>query len=201
MGAIKDIVDLCRDLRDEGENRKVAEAISKIQSLTLDLQSEQATLVEKNTELLTENHQLKLSMEALKQSHAQAMAQIQEKHRAEMAAITASNARPKEDELDDVCKQMLIALANHDPHDGITDDELIQHFGLQKAKGDYHFAQLRERQLVGSGGGQMGRGAFWFVTDAGLKYLAARGLLDTKPAKPIPPRPPSRSAGFGRRAF
>ena len=55
MGAIKDIVDLCIKLRDERRDGKTSEFVGQIRSLTLSLQSERATIAEKNAELVTEN--------------------------------------------------------------------------------------------------------------------------------------------------
>lgn len=59
MGALKDIVDLCIQLRNEVSDGRVTEALTKIQSFTLALQSEQVALVEKNAELVAENLTLK----------------------------------------------------------------------------------------------------------------------------------------------
>jgi DNA-binding MarR family transcriptional regulator len=177
MGAIKDIVDLCIKLRDEVGDRKAAEAIGKIQSLTLALQSEQATIVEKNTELLKANLDLERKVLNLETTHAHAMGALQEKHRDEIAKIKASNAHPKGDQLDEICHKMLITLANYDGRDGITNNELIQHLGLPKANGDHHFDQLANRKFVNTSGGVMGRGMFWHVTAAGRDYMANNGLL------------------------
>jgi predicted nuclease with TOPRIM domain len=58
MGALKDIVDLCVKLRDEVGDRKAAEVVGKIQSLTLTLQSEQAAIVERDTALMERNAKL-----------------------------------------------------------------------------------------------------------------------------------------------
>jgi hypothetical protein len=46
MGAIKDIVDLTTQLSNSVNDRKIATELSKIQTLTLQLQSEQAELHE-----------------------------------------------------------------------------------------------------------------------------------------------------------
>jgi copper oxidase (laccase) domain-containing protein len=81
MGAIKDIVDLCIKLRNENRDGKVAAAISEIQSLTLAPQSDQAAIVEKNTELMTENLDLKRKLLDMENTHTQAIAALQEKHR------------------------------------------------------------------------------------------------------------------------
>lgn len=59
MGAIKDIVDLTTQLSNSVNDRKIAAELSKIQTLTLQLQSEQACLHEKNIHLREESLQLK----------------------------------------------------------------------------------------------------------------------------------------------
>ncbi|MCK5100049.1 MAG: hypothetical protein KAR45_18205 [Desulfobacteraceae bacterium] len=51
MGTIKDIVDLSTQLANSVSDRKIAADINQIQSLTLQLQSEQADLHEKNMQL------------------------------------------------------------------------------------------------------------------------------------------------------
>jgi len=58
MGAIKDVVDLARDLANSVKDAKTAEAIGKIQSLMLGIQSEQARLTEANSDLLEERRVL-----------------------------------------------------------------------------------------------------------------------------------------------
>jgi hypothetical protein len=137
-----------------GLSKDVIDLLDKKASLL----AEQVTALEQeNTTLLRENRNLKLENEKLK-------GQLQ-------------NARPKGDELDEICKKMLVTLANADDHEGITDGELIQHLGLPKAKGDYFFDQLRTRKFVDTGGGVMGRGMFWSVTSAGRDYMARNGLL------------------------
>lgn len=61
MGTIKDIVDLTTQLATSVSDRKIADELNKIQSLTLQLQSEQADLHDKNMEireaLVTEKEQ------------------------------------------------------------------------------------------------------------------------------------------------
>ena len=76
MGALKDIVDLCVKLRDEVGDRKAAEVLSKIQSLTLSLQSEHITIIEKNHELLAENLSLKQKIFELETNHAKVLGDL-----------------------------------------------------------------------------------------------------------------------------
>lgn len=177
MGAIKDIVDLCIQLRNENRDGKISAALSEIQSLTLALQSEQAAIVEKNVQLVTDNLQLKQKLLELEASHLETIAALQQRHREEIARIASTHSRPKVDQLNEIETKMLVALANQPDHNPMTDEELIQRLGLAKAKGDYHFDQLRKRKFVATGGGQMGRGMFWFVTDSGRDYMAQAGLL------------------------
>lgn len=121
------------------------------------LEKDGAALTDENTALLRENRNLKLENENLQK-------QLQ-------------NARPKGEELDEICNKMLISLANYRGRDGITSNELIQHLGLPKAKGDYLFDQLVKRKFVATGAGVIGRGMFWCVTSAGREYMAKAGLL------------------------
>ncbi len=154
VSAADTVKDFVRVAQTAGLSKDVIDLLEKKSVL---LAEQVASLQQENTSLLRENRNLKLENEELRR-------QLQ-------------NARPKGDELDDIYNKMLVALANFKGGDGITDGELIEHFGLPKAKGDYLFAQLRNRKFVQSGSGQMGRGWFYHVTDAGLQYLAARNLI------------------------
>jgi cob(I)alamin adenosyltransferase len=58
MGAIKNVVDLINQLANSVKDRKVTLELNKIQSLTLDLQSEQAHLHEANVKLREERIKL-----------------------------------------------------------------------------------------------------------------------------------------------
>ena len=59
MGTIKDLVDLTTQLAKSVQDRKIASEINGIQSLILQLQSEQASLHEANTKLREERLSLK----------------------------------------------------------------------------------------------------------------------------------------------
>jgi len=86
MSAIKDIVDLCIQLRNEVSDRRVAEVVERIQTLTLSLQSAQAELTEKNIQLLTENFELKRKIAQIEDEHAKAMAKLEDHYEARLAA-------------------------------------------------------------------------------------------------------------------
>jgi hypothetical protein len=68
MGAIKDIVDLTRDLESRVKDRKDMETVHKIQSLALSLQSQHADIVERDVVLIQENAELK---KQLAEAHAE----------------------------------------------------------------------------------------------------------------------------------
>lgn len=154
MSAIDTAKEFVRIGSTVGLSKDVIDLLDKKASLL----AEQVTALEQeNTTLLRENRNLKLENEKLKD-------QLQ-------------NARTKSDELDDICKKMLVTLANADDREGITDGELIQQLGLPKAKGDHCFDQLKKRKFVGTGAGAMGRGMFWYVTSDGREYLSKAGLL------------------------
>jgi hypothetical protein len=169
MGAIKDIVDLCIQLRNENRDGKVSAAISQIQSLTLALQSEQAAIVEKNTELLTENLDLKRKLLDLEASHTHTISGLQERHRAEMAKIATSNAKPK-DELDKTAREILKYI--FDKADDFTDREIAQRFQIQLSVAGYHTDTLFRKGFIvaTSIGGYMG------ITEQGRKYVVENGL-------------------------
>lgn len=67
MGTIKDLVDLTAQLANSVQDRKVASEISAIQTLILNLQSEQADLHESNIELREEKLTLKERIQQLEE--------------------------------------------------------------------------------------------------------------------------------------
>ncbi len=71
MGTIKDITDLTIELINSVKDRKLTSKITQIQSLIGTFQSEQFAMVEKNTELLTENFNLKQEISDLKNAHTE----------------------------------------------------------------------------------------------------------------------------------
>lgn len=66
MGTIKDLVDLTTQLADSVKDRKIATELNTIQSLILQLQSEQASLHDANIELREERLKLKEQIQELK---------------------------------------------------------------------------------------------------------------------------------------
>jgi len=59
MGAIKDIVDLAKDLESSVKDRRDMEIIHKIQSLALSLQAQHADIADRDIRLMQENVDLK----------------------------------------------------------------------------------------------------------------------------------------------
>jgi hypothetical protein len=68
MGAIKDIVDLTKDLESRAKERRDIELIHKLQSLAFSLQSQQAEIVERDVLLMKENSDLR---DQLAKAHAE----------------------------------------------------------------------------------------------------------------------------------
>jgi hypothetical protein len=65
MGAIKDIVDLAKDLESRAKDRQDMELIHKIQALSLSLQSHEVEVVERDIRLMEENAELKRQLSEL----------------------------------------------------------------------------------------------------------------------------------------
>jgi hypothetical protein len=59
MGAIKDIVDLTKDLESRAKERRDMDVIHKIQALAFSFQSSYADVVERDVRLMEENAELK----------------------------------------------------------------------------------------------------------------------------------------------
>ena len=70
MGTIKDLVDLTTQLATRVKDRKLASELSAIQSLILQLQSEQASLHEANIQMREERLSLKERIQALEAENA-----------------------------------------------------------------------------------------------------------------------------------
>lgn len=145
MGALKDIVDLCRDLHDEAGNGKIAVAVAKIQSLTLALQSEQASLIEKNAELVKENLDLKRQMHEMECSHATATAELQSAHQTEIIKITETHTRLR-GELDPKTVEILKVLFK----DAIpmSDTQIAHRFQIDLSTTLYHIECLQKREFI-----------------------------------------------------
>jgi len=184
MGAIKDIIDLCIALQKESSDRRVVEAISKIQPLTLALQQEQATIVEKNTELLTENHNLKLALHDLRQSHAQAMAELEEKHRVQIFRITGTKTEPK-NELEPVTIEILKLFFQASRP--LSDTGIARHFRMARNLAIYHIEQLLGRKFIV----QTRAGPLEFeIQKEGREYIIKNKLFDPNQPPPDQRRPP-----------
>ncbi len=140
------------------------------------LLAEQVTALEQeNTALLRENRNLKLENENLK-------AQLQ-------------NARPKGDELEEGCVQMLIAIANFSGL--ITTDEIFRQLGVPKVQGDHWFDQLTKRKFIDFGCFATDAGSPISATALGREYLAKKGLLQAAPSRPLAQQPrPSPFGGY-----
>ena len=74
MSAIKDIVDLCTQLRNERRETWVAPIIDRIQSLTQQFQLEFSEVQSKNSKLESELVDLKREIFQMEQRHAEAIA-------------------------------------------------------------------------------------------------------------------------------
>jgi hypothetical protein len=59
MGAIKDIVDLTKDLEPRAKDRRDMDTIHKIESLAFSLQSQHADIIERDVAVMQENAELK----------------------------------------------------------------------------------------------------------------------------------------------
>jgi FtsZ-binding cell division protein ZapB len=154
INATETVKDFIRVAQTAGLSKDVIDLLEKKVAL---LAEQVASLEQENSTLLRENRNLHLVNEDLKKQ--------------------LDNARPKGDELDELSTKILVSLANFQGGNAITDRELIQQLGIPKAKGDYHFDQLRNRKFIHSSSGAVGRGAFYFATTAGREYLATHGLL------------------------
>jgi predicted nuclease with TOPRIM domain len=91
MTAIKDIIDLTMELRNKVKDRQLAAEITRIQTLISALQSEHFTVIEKKTQLLSENSDLKNQISDCKSKVAileKEISDLNRKHSEEITQLT-----------------------------------------------------------------------------------------------------------------
>jgi hypothetical protein len=172
MGAIKDIVDLCIQLRNEDRDGRIAAAIGQIQPLIFSLQSEQVGIVEKNSELVKENLALHRKIMNMETVHAHAIKELEEKHRAEIAKIEAHNAdvaEALEPKTFEILKYFFEAGGD------LTDIMIARRFQLQLSMAEYHTDTLITKKFivqttVGHGPGSAAFG----LTGMGREYVVRK---------------------------
>jgi hypothetical protein len=174
MGAIKDITDLITQLANSVKDRKFAAELIKIQSLALALQSEQLAIIEKDSELVAENHGLKRKMLEMEHSHAEATAELQEKHRAEIAKIIA-----RDEEAKNALEPKTLEILKYffDAGSDLNDIMIARKFGLSLSMAEYHTDTLITKKFivqttVGFGPGSAAYG----LTGIGREYVVKKVL-------------------------
>ena len=161
MGTITDLTSLVTNLVDRIKDRKAAGDLREIQRMIVLLQSEQAKIHEDNIELRTQNAELKQKNEELQQDLIQAK--------------QAKEPSASESDLAELETKILVLIANSPKK--LSREMVANHFGLSKAKGDYYFDQLSNREFIRLSHVQRD-GAFFRATSVGREYLASRDLLE-----------------------
>jgi hypothetical protein len=124
------------------------------------LQADYASLAEAHTKLQDE--------------HPKAIAALKEAHHQEIAKITASNAKPK-DELAQKTREILVYFFNH--ADGVSDGEIARIFQMQLSMAAYHTDILLKKRFIDQiVAGYEAASAMYCLTDAGRKYVVDNGL-------------------------
>src|SRR5580692_2387259 len=126
--AIANSTGIILQLIDRIKDGKTAALVMQLQQNHFTVQHELVRLESENANLMLDKRGFESQALQVKESHRQAIAALEEKYRQEIVKMTAANTKPKEDELDETAKQMLISLANKDPNNSVTDGELIQIF-------------------------------------------------------------------------
>src|SRR5258706_558591 len=98
MGALKDIADLVTRLIESKEGRKFAAEISKIQSAVASLYSEHAAIIERDTQVMMQNLDLKRKVANIEDLHPQEGAALQE-HIRKLKSEFERHDRRRRDEL------------------------------------------------------------------------------------------------------
>jgi len=164
MGAVKDLVDLVTQLSSSIEDRKFAGELREIQGMIGSIQSEQAESHEKSLALMTENAELKKTINALEDEiHTLKNQETPE---------TSNNSFEK---LPEEAEQMLVEFAS--ARDGVISNSVIQKLGLSHAKGEYFYDLLETRNYVEIGSLIMNQGAFIIATAPGREYLVEYDLI------------------------
>lgn len=158
MGTIVDLTNLVTKLVGSVQDRKFASELREVQRMISSLQSDQASLHEKNMLLSSENAELKQTIASLGLKLQQPQESIAEKGEA----------------LSETHKKILALIANETE---VTRNDAFQRFGLSKAQGDYHFDKLLQLKYIRITHGQMGVGSFYGATPEGRDFLAREGRL------------------------
>ena len=174
MNAADTVKDVVRIATTAGLSKDVIDLLQAKADL---LAEQNTTLEQENTTLLRENRNLHLVNADLKKQ--------------------LENAHPKGDELDDGCKQMLIAIANFSGL--ITSEEIFRQLGFHAAQGQYWLDQLIERNFVDWGSFGTSQGSPISATPKGREFMKKMGFLTAKPDKPL--REPPAPDPYGRRLF
>lgn len=162
MGAIVDLVNLVTQLTNRVQDRKITAELMEIQKMIASIQTEQAGLHEQRIKLMTENSELKQTIESLNQEL--------------LNAKTNNQQSQCNDRLPEPAEKMLIFIASNSER--ITQEDAIQHAGLSTAKGAYLFDKLLSQKYIAHYSGQIGVGWFYKATPGGREYLAINGLLE-----------------------
>lgn len=159
MGAIKDVVDLTRELATSVKDRHIAGELLNIQRLILDIQSENAGIQEKSIALKTENAELKQQNASLQQE------------------LVALRNKPEEtavqSELSEGEVAVLVFLASHNK----APANAISHtLGQNATKVEFWLDRLCDLNLIGNTLNLNGPNKY-FLIELGREYLVTNDLV------------------------
>jgi regulator of replication initiation timing len=159
MTAIKDVIDLIADLKQRVDNREFLEELRKIERFISKLHLTNASLIESDQALKTENAELKKKIATYEEAVLDAKA----------------NRTQSKADLDEMTEKMLLVIAKSSER--ITRDEAICVLKVEQVRGEYYFDQLKDRGFIRVGRMSAGDPPAYFVTPAGREYLVRRGLV------------------------
>lgn len=158
MGAIKDVVDLATQLSESVQDRKFSGDLFKIIQLIHTIQSEQASLTEKNIELMSENAELQSQVKQLQQQLSESQS----------PSIDGPN-------ISELSKKILLFCSEHGEGVSVA---MVQHkFSISGAKSEFELGKLQEAELVDYGSLAMGQDIQFVPTQSGLTLLDENDLI------------------------
>jgi hypothetical protein len=180
--AIAQISALMIQLIERVKDGKTAALVQQMQSLNQTIQSGYFAAEQKSLERQQEAFDLNRKLLQIEDEYKRAITALQEKHHAEIAKITQSNARPK-DALHPKAQEILLYLFKAARE--VTEREITQKFQLEKSVAGYHLDELWKKKFItgnpviilgGFGPERSAPSPKYEITGEGRKYIVENGL-------------------------
>ncbi len=164
MGTIKDVVDLISNITENAKDRKFVGELRQIQTMISNIQSEQASLYEKNIKLLEENTELKKVLQVSKERISTLELLVKTEKSEESISLK---------KLSDEAEKILTFIIDHEDY---TAKQISNNLSFNFTRTEYWLQYLEENQMIyGSYG--LGSAATYSIAQDGRKYLIENNII------------------------